>query len=94
MKVFYTAEGYADIPAGRTEFRAGLNFMGKLGVIEALTENDVEEPPPYVPYPPGELSVTVTSNQITGSTLHFLLYETTEANWPQAFQALPRQAGS
>ncbi len=35
-KVYYSAQGYADFETGRREFRAGLRFVAKIGVIEAL----------------------------------------------------------
>ena len=89
MNVYYSAEGFADTPTGRDEFRDGLAFLGKVGVLEALKEKTEEEVTPYVACPPGELCVTITADQITGSGLHFMLYDTMGSVWPQDFEDLP-----
>ncbi len=89
MKVYYSAEGFADTPTGREEFQDGLAFLGKVGVLEALKDKPEEEVTPYVACPPGELCVTLTADQVTGSGLHMMLYDTTGSDWPQAFENLP-----
>jgi sirohydrochlorin ferrochelatase len=37
MTVYYTSDGYADLDTGREQFRAGLAFLARMGVLEALT---------------------------------------------------------
>lgn len=36
MRVYYTAEGYADLEIGRREFRTGLEFVATSGVNELV----------------------------------------------------------
>ncbi|MDH3574475.1 MAG: ferrochelatase [Desulfobacteraceae bacterium] len=38
MNVYYSAQGFADMEPGRSEFRAGLSFIVRMGVMEALEE--------------------------------------------------------
>lgn len=90
MAVCYSAEGVADLEPGLSEFRDGLDFVGKLGVLEALEEDGTDDGgTPYVACHPGELCVTVTADQLTSSELKYMLYETTDADWPQAYEELP-----
>nr|MDJ0853372.1 ferrochelatase [Myxococcota bacterium] len=92
VKVYYAAQGFADLEDGRDAFRQGLGFLGRMGVIEALQEDGAagdDGVTPYRPCEPGLLCVTVAADQVTGSALQFALYETTEADWPQAVEDLP-----
>jgi protoheme ferro-lyase len=91
MKVYYTSMGLADLRGGRREFRKGLEHAGRIGVMEALAERgSVEhEEPVYVACEPDMLCVTVTADDITGSQLQVMLYETTEADWPESILDLP-----
>ena len=90
VKVYYSAEGFADFETGREEFREGLGMLGKMGVIEALAEPVEDEvATPYEPCPAGQICVLVTADQVTGSKLRFLLYEVNQGEWPQDYQALP-----
>ncbi len=89
MNIYYSAEGFADTPQGRSEFRDGLAFLGKVGVLEALNDKADKEVTPYVACPPDELCTTITANQITGSELRFMLYDATESTWPQDFETPP-----
>lgn len=36
MNVYYSSEGYADLETGRQEFRSGLGFIAKVGIMELL----------------------------------------------------------
>jgi protoheme ferro-lyase len=38
MKVYYSARGFADIEPGRSEMQAGLEFIGRMGVMEVIQE--------------------------------------------------------
>ena len=90
VNVYYSAEGLADTETGRDGFRNGLAFIGKTGVIEALEEEpDDIVVAPYAPCHPGELCVTLTADQVSGSNLRFMLYLADETNWPPDFQNLP-----
>jgi len=90
MTVYYTSAGIADFEPGRTEFRRGLDFLGKAGVAEALSgAGALDHFTPFEPCPAGQLCVTLSADQLTGGELKYMLYETTEADWPQAYDALP-----
>ena len=90
MQVYYTSAGLADFGPGLASFRDGLDFMGVSGVMEALKEQGRDDDyVAYTPCEPGVLCVTVSADDITGGDLQFMLYETTEGNWPQAYEELP-----
>jgi hypothetical protein len=89
MVVYYTSQGFADIEPGRTAFREGLDFLGMTGAMEAIKDEGEEDFTPYQPCEPGYICVTVSADQLTGAELKYMLYETTEADWPQAFEQLP-----
>jgi hypothetical protein len=90
MKVYYTSAGLADFGPGLTAFRDGLDFMATTGVMEALEEEGRDDDyVPYTPCEPGMLCVTVSADQVSGSGLQYMLYETTEADWPEAYEGLP-----
>lgn len=87
MKVYYSAKGFADLEPGRSEFRAGLDFIATAGVIEALDELKIGDPPS--PCLPGQICVTLTTAAPAGSDLRLMLYETSGAAWPHDFESLP-----
>jgi hypothetical protein len=89
MNVYYSAAGLADFQPGQSEFREGLKFMGQVGAMEALAQGPERDFDAYVPCEPGMLCVTVSADELTGSELQFMLYETTEADWPAAYEELP-----
>jgi protoheme ferro-lyase len=89
MVVYYSAQGFADLEPGRSGFRKGLEFLGEIGVLEALEEVGSDDYVPFDPCPAGQICVTVTAGDLTGGELKFLLYETTEEDWPQAYGDLP-----
>ena len=41
MHVYYSAEGYADLEAGRQAFRSGLGFIAEVGIMELLEESEM-----------------------------------------------------
>ena len=88
MKVYYTAEGIADLEPGRSEFRAGLEFLGRIAVMEALHKTT---PVTYeaAQIPPDVLQVVLDSELTITKDLQFLLYETIQDDWPSAYEALP-----
>ncbi len=86
MQVHYSAEGFADIEPGRSEFRAGLAFLGRMGVIEALEEETIV---PGESCAPGDLCVRVTADDVVGSELRLMLYEVSDEEWPGDFQEFP-----
>jgi protoheme ferro-lyase len=86
MMVYYTSEGIADLEPGRSEFRTGLEFLGKVAVMEAL-----EKTPPQIHSsgcPGGELCITLDTVVALEKPLNFMLYETGEDGWPGDFEAL------
>ncbi len=94
MTVYYSAQGYADMEPGRSEFIAGLSFIAKIGVLEALEQGEdsgiISDPPVNEnACRPGEICVTVNADETTGSDLRLMLYETTEDGWPHRFRSLP-----
>ena len=90
VKVYYSASGLADFEPGGSEYRAGLAYLGRAGVMQALDQDGSDDDfVPFVPCPAGELCVTVTAEQLTGSGLQFLLYDTAGDAWPQDFTTLP-----
>lgn len=104
VKVYYSAEGFADTEPGKTEFRTGLDFIGRIGVLEVLEqagiefpdeeENDVETDDSDADAIDdtclaGEICVTVNATETTGSELRLMLYEAEESEWPQKFKTLP-----
>jgi protoheme ferro-lyase len=38
MKVYYTAQGFADLDIGREHFRDGLRFLGQVGMMEVIAQ--------------------------------------------------------
>ncbi len=88
MKVYYTSEGIADLEPGRSEFRSGLEFLGRIAVMEALHKT---APVTYesAQIPPDVLQVVLDSDLSITKNLRFLLYETTQDDWPPAYEALP-----
>ena len=38
MKVYYTAQGFADLDIGREHFRDGLRFLGQVGTMEVIAQ--------------------------------------------------------
>jgi protoheme ferro-lyase len=88
MKVYYTAEGIADLEPGRSEFRAGLEFLGRIAVMEALHKTT---PVTYeaANIPSEVLQVVLDSDLSITKDLQFLLYETTHDDWPSVYEALP-----
>ena len=92
MKVYYSAQGYADIEPGGSEFRAGLAFLAKIGVMEVLEKDPGSGGEPPVPdriCEAGEICVTVTGGETTGDELRLMLYEISDEKWPQDFRLLP-----
>ncbi|MBT8121087.1 MAG: hypothetical protein KJO10_01020, partial [Gammaproteobacteria bacterium] len=49
MKVYYTAQGFADFDIGREHFRDGLRFLGQVGVMEVIAQAANSENLPPVP---------------------------------------------
>ncbi|MDX1776825.1 MAG: ferrochelatase, partial [Desulfobulbales bacterium] len=88
MKVYYTAEGIADLEPGRSEFRAGLEFLGRIAVMEALHKTT---PVTYeaAHIPPDVLQLVLASDLSLTKDLQFFLYETTQDDWPSAYETLP-----
>ena len=102
MNVYYSAQGFADIEPGRSEFRSGLSFLAKVAVMEILEEgSDPADNEPddggVVPVDntclPGEICVTITAEETTGGELRLMLYETEGDGWPQDFRSLPTPSG-
>jgi protoheme ferro-lyase len=91
MQVHYSAQGYADIEPGCSEFRHGLSFIGKIAVLEAIEEEDYEvcREEPEDLCQPGEICVTVIAEATTGPELRLMLYEAEANEWPQQFLTLP-----
>ena len=96
MMVYYSAQGFADMEPGRSEFQAGLSFVGKIGVLEVLEgvsytggSSVLDEEPGDDSCLPGEICVTLTAEETTGSELRLMLYETEAGQWPQDFRSLP-----
>ena len=100
MKVYYSADGFADIEPGRSEFRAGLSFIARVGVMEALEQDasdggtddgDTNDNPPPLDETclPEEICVTVTAQETTGPDLKLMLYIAADDTWPQEFLSLP-----
>lgn len=87
MKVYYSARGFADGETGRAGFRAGLEFLGKIAVMEALAKSPPETF--TTGCPAGELCITVDTVTPIDKPLRFLFYETGEDGWPGDFKALP-----
>jgi len=48
MKVYYTANGFADIDIGREHYRDGLEFLGRVGTMEVIAQADNSENLPDV----------------------------------------------
>ena len=86
MKIYYTSQGIADLEPGRSEFRAGLEFLGKIAVLEALEKTPVETYSTHCPA--GELCVIVATQEELANPLSFMFYETTQSDWPDADPAL------
>jgi len=83
MKVYYTSQGIADLEPGRSEFRAGLEFLGRIAVLEALEKTPVET---YATHcPAGELCVIIATQEELTDPLNFMFYEATESEWPGAY---------
>lgn len=86
MKVYYKASGFADQEPGRSEFRSGLEFLGRIAVMEALKKSPPET---YsTECPTGELCITVDTQAALENPLNFLFYETTVDGWPGDFDSL------
>ena len=86
MKVYYSSSGFADHEPGRSEFRDGLEFLGRIAVMEAL-----EKVPPETyttDCPAGELCITLDSQLAIDNPLNFMFYETTAEGWPADFDSL------
>jgi protoheme ferro-lyase len=47
MRIYYTAQGFADLDVGREHFREGLRFLGQVGTMEVIARaaSDEELPP-------------------------------------------------
>jgi len=86
MKVYYTSRGIADLEPGLGEFRTGLEFLGKIAVMEAL-----DKMPPEIystDCPAGDLCITLDAGVAIEHPLNFMFYETTSDGWPGDFDAL------
>ena len=94
MKVYYSAEGFADFEPGLSEFRRGLEFLGEAGVTEALEEGPEDDFTPYVPCEPGMICVTLDADEVTGSELKFMLYDTTGPTGRRRSRSCPLPTGS
>jgi len=89
MTVYYTSQGLADIEPGLTDFREGLTFLGVTGAMETEAEEGEDDFTPDQPCEPGYICVTVSADELTGGELNYMLYETTEADWPGQYLGLP-----
>jgi protoheme ferro-lyase len=86
MRVYVAANGFADQQPGSGEFRTGLEFLGKIAVMEALEKTPEET---YsTECPAAELCITVDAEVALKDPLNFLFYETTSDAWPTAFNSL------
>ncbi len=89
MKVYYTSLGFADLPHGQMAFRKGLNFLGKIAVMEALDKSPPTTYDASYHCPPQELCVVLDTDVPITTDLKFLLYETSDVDWPDAFEGMP-----
>jgi len=86
MKIYYSASGFADQEPGRSEFRSGLEFLGRIAVMEALEKSPPETHSTECPV--GELCITIGAQTAIERPLNFLFYETTVDGWPANFESL------
>lgn len=49
MKVYYTAQGFADLDVGREHFRDGLRFLGQVGTMQVIAQAENSQNLPIVP---------------------------------------------
>jgi protoheme ferro-lyase len=86
MMVYFSSEGIADLETGRIEFRDGLEFLGKVAVMEALNKTPAQLEQSDCPV--GELCLILDTALDLENPLNFYFYETSHEAWPNAFQVL------
>jgi protoheme ferro-lyase len=89
MKIYCTALGVADFPYGRDEFRAGLEYLAKINIMEALEKTPDEEIDPAIHCPPDTLCVILDADVSISNDMSFMLYDLDDAEWPGIYLELP-----